>query len=91
MRVVHHDPAQRSRGHQLPHGFEIAGGAPILVHGQKSLLCLGDSSEVLRFCERGREWLVDDDVTSGEQGLLRDRMMGRIGRCDDHQIDRPRE
>ena len=47
--------------------------------------------ELLGFRNGRGEWLVDDDVAPGQQALLRDRMMRRIGCGDDDQVDGPRE
>jgi len=43
-----------------------------LIHSDNALLLFGDLDQVLRLAERRGERLIDDDVTSGEQTLLRD-------------------
>ena len=73
--------------HHLLHGREIARVAAILIHADDALLLFGDLHQILRLGERRRKRLVDDDVTAGEQGLLGDRMMGRVRRGDDDEID----
>src|SRR5438093_4435699 len=87
MRFEEHDAAERTLPDDLLDGGEIAGVAAILVHADKALLLVRDLHQILRFRERRREWLVDDDVTAGEQTLLRDRVMGGIRRGDDDKID----
>ena len=69
------------------YGREIAGVATILIHGDNALLSFGDLHQLLRLAERRGERLIDDDVTSGEQTLLGDRMMGRVWCRDDDEVD----
>src|ERR1041384_2240639 len=87
MRFEKHDVAQRAFRHHLLHRREIPGVAAILIDRDEAPLLPGDLDQVFRLGERRGERLVDHDVPAREQRLLGDRMVGRIGRGDDDEID----
>src|SRR5712664_4552206 len=87
MRFEDDDAAKCALGDYLLHSREIAGVTAILIHGDNALLLLGDLDQILRLAECRGERLIDDDMTSGEQSLLGDRMMGRVRRRDDDEVD----
>ena len=87
MRFVRHDPTDCAFRHHLLHGREVARVAPILVHRDDAPLLLGELDQLLGFRERERERLIDKDMMTGAQALLRNRMMGRIGCCYNNKIE----
>src|SRR5205814_3089271 len=72
-------------------GDDVPALPAFLLLRQTPPLGLGQLDETLVLRERGGEWLVDDDVASGEQALLRDRMMRRVGGRDDDEVNGPGE
>ncbi len=76
---------QRSQRHEVSHV------PAVLVDRQYPALRGTELDKLVGFRHGGREWFVDDDVASGLEALLRDRMVRRIGCGDDDQIHGPGE
>src|SRR3989449_3235448 len=70
---------------------EVTHVPAVVVDRQDPVLRGPELDKLVGLHHGGREWFVDHDVTSGQETLLRDRMMRCVGCGDDDQIDRPGE
>src|SRR5207237_9865906 len=89
MRFVRHDSADPALRHHLLHGREVPRVTPVLVYSDDAPLLLGELDQLCGFRERECKRLIDDDVMTGPQAMLGDRMMRGIGCGHDDEIERP--
>ena len=85
------DAAQHPFRQKVPQGHEVSHVPAVLIGRKHAPLHGAELDELCGFTERGGKRLVDDDVASREEALLRDRMVRGIRRGDDDQVDGPRE
>src|SRR5580700_7835787 len=79
--------AERAGGDDLQNGLEVAVVAAILVHGEQSSGSLRELYELDSFVERAGEGLVDEDITSCGETLMREGAVRLVGRGDDDQAN----
>src|SRR5713226_3913008 len=68
-------PAEYTVQQQVAYGDEVTREAAVLVGREHPPLLFAQFHELARLRHRGGKRLVDHDVTSGQEALLRDRMM----------------
>src|SRR5256885_2172422 len=88
---VHRHPAEGTLRQQCSQRDEVTHVPAVLVDRQYPALRGTELDKFVGFRHGGREWLVDHDVASGLETLLRDRMVRCVGCGDDDQIDGPGE
>src|SRR6266508_2657902 len=86
-----HDATEQPFRDNLLHRDAVARVAALLVHGEHAPRFLAEPHQLLGLGHRHRERLVDDDVAPGQEALLRDGLMRRVGCSDDDEVDGPRE
>ena len=67
-------------------GEEIRVPTSILEHAKDEHSLRRHADQFVGFIDGHRERLVDDDMPSGLERLLRDRKMARVRRSDDYQL-----
>jgi len=89
VRLVGHDAAHRAFRYDFVNGLEITGVTAVLIDRHDPLLARRGLHQIFGFRHGGGERLVHHDVPAGEEALLGDRMVGRVGRRDDDDVERP--
>src|SRR5439155_25726343 len=88
---VHRHPAEGTLRQQCSQRHEVSHVPAVLVDRQYPAPRSPQLDELVGLRHGGRKWFVDHDVTSGQETLLRNRMVRRIGCGYDDQVDGPGE
>src|SRR5439155_776917 len=91
MGLEHRDSPEHAVRQKILQRYEVSHVTAVLVGRNYALLPFGELDEFLGFGGRCGKRLIDNDVASSEETLLRDRVMRRVGRGDDDQVDSPVE
>src|SRR6516164_7879776 len=88
MRFVKNYSPQRAVAEELLNGQKVSVPAAVLVNREQPVLFLRQLHQLGRLGKGGSEWLIDHQVTAGQQALFGELEVRSVGGGDNHQLHR---